>query len=221
MASHTPTGPLKRRPSRPLLIGLIIVVIVVVVAVIVAVAVGAGGAASSNGSALDANSQGTDAGGTPLPVDGAGAPVVAGPTVDPSDPAQPVEQSPVPLTAPAVVTDGLTVALSQIASVDGVANGVGEVGGPSLKFTVTATNTGSETVSLQTSVVGLTYGTNQTPAIELQSAGIPLPAEVAPGQSVTGTFVFVVPTELRDDVRITLDYRAGTPVAVFEGPAPE
>lgn len=221
MASDTPNGPLKRRPRRPLVIGLVIAVIVVVVIVIVAVAVGAGGAPSSSAGAPDANSQGTDAGGTPLPVDGAGAAVVPGPTVDPSDPAQPVEQSPVPLDAPAVVTDGLTVTISEITSVDGVADGVGEVGGPSLKFTVTATNTGSDTLSLQTAVVGVTYGTTQTPANELVSASTPLPAEVLAGQTATGTFVFVVPAELRDDVRITLDYRAGTPVAVFEGPAPK
>lgn len=220
-ADPSPTQARGPRPSRSLVIGIVIAIVVVVVIVIAVVVAGLGSAPASTGAgAPDANSEGTDAGGTPLPVDGAGAPSVAGPTTDPSDPAQPVEQAPVPLDSPAAVAEGLTVSISEITSVDGVASGVGEVGGPSLKFTVSATNSGTDAVPLETAVVDLTYGTNQTPSNELVSASIPLPAEVGPGQVVTGTYVFVVPSESRDDVRITLDYRAGSPVAVFEGAAP-
>ncbi|RFA13009.1 hypothetical protein B7R21_09190 [Subtercola boreus] len=212
--------PTRQKPSRSLVIGIVIAIVVAVVIVIAVVVASLGSSASSSGSAPDANSQGVDAGGTPLPVDGAGAPSVAGPTTDPQDPAQPVEQAPVPLDSPAAVADGLTVSISEITSVDGVANGVGEIGGPSLKFTVTATNSGTAAVSLQTAVVDLTYGANQTPSNELVSASVPLPAEVGAGQAVTGSYVFVVPAEERDAVRITLGYRAGSPVAVFEGAAP-
>ena len=208
----------KPRPSRTLVIGIVVALIVIVLVVIAAV-VGFGRAGSTTSGAPDANSQGTDAGGTPLPVDGAGAPSVAGPTSDPADPAAPVEQAPVPLASPAAVTDDLTISISGITAVDGVASGVGEVGGPSLSFTVSATNSGPDAVSLQSTVVGLAYGQNLTPSNELGSAGTPLPGEVAAGQTVTGSYVFVVPVEQRSDVRISVDYRAGIPVVVFEGSA--
>lgn len=216
MADHASNAPGKRGPSRAVVLAIVAAAIVAVLIVIAAIfnAIGPSGDPDSG------NTAGVDAGGSPLPADSAGAPSVAGPTTDPSDPAAPIEASPVPLDSPAAVTDGLSVGISDITAIDGVASGVGEVGGPSLQFTVSATNSGTASVPLQTAVVGLTYGSNQTPSIELGSSSTPLPAEVAPGQTVTGSYVFVVPVEERGDIRITLDYRAGTPVAVFEGSAP-
>ncbi|RFA21188.1 hypothetical protein [Subtercola boreus] len=219
MASHASTPPLKTGPGRGLIAGIAIAVVVVVI-IVVAVIVASVNAGSTPAPAGDSNSQGQDAGGSALPADSAGAPSVAGPTADAGDPAQPVEQAPVPLDSPAPVAEGVSVAVSDVTSVDGVANGVGEVGGPSLSFTVSVTNSSSASVSLQTAVVGLTYGANQTPSNELVSASTGLTGDVAAGATVTGRYVFVVPTEDRDAVRITLDYRAGSPVAVFEGAAP-
>lgn len=212
MANHASPAPAKRGPSRAVVIAIVVGAVVAVLIVVAAVFTAVG----PSGSPDSGNSQGADAGGSPLPADSAGAPSVAGPT---DDPAAPVEASPVPLDSPAIVTEGLTASIGDIAAVDGFASGVGEIGGPSLKFTVSATNTGRASLPLQTAVIGLTYGSNSTPAIELTSASTPLPAEVAPGQTVTGAYVFVVPTEARGDIRITLDYRVGTPVSVFEGSA--
>jgi hypothetical protein len=122
----------------------------------------------------------------------------------------------------APVAEGVTVAMSDLESVDGEASMPGEIAGPSLRFSVTFTNDGDEAYSLVAAVTNVYYGDDQIPAIELaQPGGKALPSEVAPGESVTGTFVYNVPTDQRDRVRITVDYAAADPAVVFEGSAPK
>lgn len=135
--------------------------------------------------------------------------------------APPAAQAPVPLTEPAVAVPGVIFGVGTVEAVDGVARGPGEVGGPSLRFTVTVRNETSDTVSLTSTVVNLFYGPEQSPATELTSSGgAPFPASVAPGATQQGVFVFAVPSDLRDQVRIAVDYAAGVPIVLFEGAAP-
>ncbi|WP_166404632.1 hypothetical protein [Labedella endophytica] len=122
-------------------------------------------------------------------------------------------------TAP--VGDGVTVALSDLEAVEGEASMPGEIAGPSLRFTVTFANDSDEAYSLLGAVTNVYFGADQTPAIELaEPGGVALPSEVAPGETVTGTFVYNVPTDDRGQVRITVDYAAAEPAVVFEGEAP-
>jgi hypothetical protein len=122
----------------------------------------------------------------------------------------------------APVGDGVTVALSDLEPVEGEASTPGEVAGPSLRFTVTFTNDGDEAYSLVGAVTNLYFGAEQIPATELaEPGGEAFPAEVAPGGTASGTFVYNVPTEQRGQVRITVDYAAAEPAVVYEGSAPE
>jgi cytoskeletal protein RodZ len=118
--------------------------------------------------------------------------------------------------------DAVTVALSDLEAVEGEASTPGEIAGPSLRFTVTFTNDGDSSYSLAGAVTNVYYGEEQTPAIALaEPGGSDFPAEVAPGESATGTFVYNVPADQRDQVRITVDYDAAEPALVFEGSAPQ
>jgi hypothetical protein len=128
---------------------------------------------------------------------------------------------PVPLAEPAEVVPGVVFSISDLEAVDGTARGPGEVAGPSLRFAVSVRNDTSVVVSLSSTVVNFYFGADQTPATELAApGGVALPDEIAAGGTARGVFVFNVPDDGRDLVQIAVDYSAGVPIVLFEGPAP-
>jgi hypothetical protein len=194
-------------------------VVIVVVAVLVVVAIVVAAVLAQRG--------GADAGSGPASSDGPAFPSDPSATSTPvtsQDPddgqAAPSEAPPVALDATAEPVPGVVVSVGSLAAVDGTADGPGEVAGPAVSFTVTVDNGTDEAVSLASTVITVTSGSDLLPADPLATGTTPLPTEVARGESVTGTFVFTVPVERRDDVRITFDYLAGTPAVVFAGAAP-
>jgi hypothetical protein len=139
----------------------------------------------------------------------------------------PVEVAPlpelpaVPLTEEVAPVPGVVVSIDSLEAVEGEAQGPGEVGGPALRFTLTMRNDGDAPVSLESTVVNVYSGPDQAPAVDLSGpGGVPLPGEVAPGATVTGVFIFMVPPEQRDQVKIGVDYTVGVPIVVFEGAGP-
>ncbi|RWZ50893.1 hypothetical protein ELQ90_08665 [Labedella phragmitis] len=196
---------------------LVILVSVVVLALVTALIIWS--VTSANSSAP--GSEPTSSAG---PSEDASADPEASPTPDEEVPAQAgeVEDDILEFDDEAPVAEGVTVAVSDLESVDGEASMPGEIAGPSLRFSVTFTNDGDEAYSLVAAVTNVYYGDDQIPAIELaEPGGKALPTEVAPGKSATGTFVYNVPTGERDRVRITVDYAAADPAVVFEGSAPK
>ncbi|TDW29960.1 hypothetical protein [Cryobacterium psychrophilum] len=158
---------------------------------------------------------------TPVAPDPETAPPVTAPPTVPGDAAPPVEQAPVSLTDSAAAVTEVVFSLGALKAVDGVAQGPGEVGGPAVRFTLTVRNDTAATVSLAATIVNFYAGADQAPAGQVfQPGGVPLPREVKPGQTATGTFVFVVPQSDRDQVKITVDYSVGVPLVVFQGAAP-
>lgn len=168
-------------------------------------------------------------------------PGVASPSASPSGPSnseEPEEPSPspgaseltgpsnptpsaTPIDAPAEALPGVQVQIVRLEAVEGTAQGPGEVAGPAVRFAVVVTNSTSTAVSLQTVVITVDYGSDRTPASELaEPGGSPLPGRVAPGQAAEGVYIFTVPIDQRDLVRITVDYSADVAPVVFEGAAP-
>lgn len=128
---------------------------------------------------------------------------------------------PLPIESTAEPDPGVTVSVGSFEAVQGEAQLAGDVAGPAIRFTVSVTNGTSATVSLATALVNVYYGSDQSPASELQKpGGVPLPSEVAAGATVKGTLVFTVPEDERDDVLITVDYQVGEPVIAFQGAIP-
>jgi hypothetical protein len=116
---------------------------------------------------------------------------------------------------------GVVVSIDNLEAVTGEAEGPGEVAGPALRFTLTLRNDGNTPVSLESTIVTVYSGPNQEPAIDLREpGGVALPGEIAAGATVTGVFIFTVPVEHRDQVKIGVDYTVGVPIVVFEGAAP-
>lgn len=227
-------------PGAPRAIVLVILAVVVVAAVSLLALRGAGVFSASDPSAVA-----TSAGSSPSATDSAspepsatastsGAPsatssATASPTASgaatatraPTQQAKPrPTKSPVPLKTPAEVKSGLTASITKMKAIEGEAQGPGEVAGPAVQFTLVLKNTSDEELPLRTTVVNLYYGTDKTPASELQTGSAPLPATVAAGGQATATYVFQVPTKQRDNVLITVDYSVDVSLVAFKGKAP-
>lgn len=128
---------------------------------------------------------------------------------------------PVPLVATKVVRSGVSATISELAAVDGEAIGIGEIAGPAIRFKVTVLNDTGAEISLDPAVVNVSYGQDNSPASSLSGpAAVPFPASVEPGASASGVFVFGVPKDARNIVKIYLNLDAATPIAAFEGQAP-
>ncbi|WP_285024879.1 hypothetical protein [Plantibacter sp. ME-Dv--P-122b] len=121
----------------------------------------------------------------------------------------------------AAIGDAVSVRIESLEAVDGEASQPGEVAGPSIRVTIAFTNSGSEAYSLAGAVANAYYGADLTPGIELAApGGVVFPEQVAAGETVRGTFIFNIPEDARDTVRVTVDYAAAEPAVVFEGAAP-
>jgi len=129
---------------------------------------------------------------------------------------------PVALDAPAQPADGVTAQLVSIEPVTGEATLPGEVGGPSLRFTVSVANRSGPALDLSAAVVNAYSGDALSPATPLlKPGGQPFPGEVAAGGSVTGVFVFNVPPAERGHVRLEVDLAPDLTVVLFEGSVPQ
>ncbi|TNC20148.1 hypothetical protein FHE66_01505 [Georgenia sp. 311] len=206
------------------LLPLLLAVAVLAVLVWALVAGGPGGpqepsaATTSAGPADAAAPRGTTA--TPGPADPTAAP-------EPGAPPSPGEGRTVPVEAvpvlPAVGLDatgdfgtGLTVRLTAIEAVDGVARAPGEVAGPALAVTLRAANDSTGSIPLDDVVVLLSYGQDRTPATDLGQGSTPLSGSLSAGASATGTYVFAVPEDVRDDLRVEIAADAA-PTVAFAG----
>ena len=133
-------------------------------------------------------------------------------------PVEPVQtMAPVPLQSVGDFKTGLTVELASITAVQAEAKAPGEISGPGLRVTVAAANDGEDAVSLDGVVVFLSYGSDRTPATQFGSSSEPLAGDLPPGSSREGTYVFTVPTDQRDDVRVEVSYTGSAPTVAFTG----
>ncbi|MEC5180191.1 hypothetical protein [Arthrobacter sp. CG_A4] len=129
--------------------------------------------------------------------------------------------APVEIKAKKAVKGGVSATITDMTAVQGVATGIGEVAGPAVRFKVTIVNDTAKAISLDAAVVDVSFGKDQEPAGQLSGPdAVTFPASVAPGTSGVGIFVFSVPAEARDKVKIYFNLEAETPIATFEGKLP-
>ena len=190
---------------------LLLVVLLVVLAVRWSVGDGGTAAPASMPTASPGASQRPEPSGGPTeePQAGApGSPDVLRPTA-----------APVAIDEPAEPEPQVEVRLTSIEPVEGEANIPGEVGGPSLRVTVTIDNATSAALDLTSAVVNLYYGADRLPAIDLLEPGkVDFPGNVRAGETASGTFVFLVPVDERDDVTVEFDLASDSTVVLFAGP---
>ncbi|MGO4805571.1 hypothetical protein AB4089_10630 [Arthrobacter sp. 2MCAF15] len=198
----------------------------------------AGAAAAQTGSGTPAPGSGTPTpGSAPTPSAAAGVPAAAKPSGPPEVDPAPVDRkgksdqelaaiaqptaAPVDLTAKKAVKGGVTATITEMTAVQGVATGIGEVAGPAVRFKITVVNATATPLSLDRALVDVSYGKDDAPASQLSGPDpVAFPASVAAGASGAGVFVFAVPLEARDTVKIHFNLEAETPIATFAGRAP-
>lgn len=147
--------------------------------------------------------------GMPPPAEDAGLAAVEQPVAPPAPIDQPSEQK------------GVEVSVTQLEAVTGQAEGIGQIGGPALRFTITVRNNTDAALDLSQAVVTVESGDQREPGSELMGPGATaFPQSVPPGQAASATYVFLVPPEQRAKVLILFNYAANAPILAFEGPAP-
>lgn len=156
-----------------------------------------------------------------------GAEPSSGPTKVP----EPGSLDPVPVeeveTAPPVELEetgdfgtGVKLEIVEINAVEGKARGPGEISGPALQLVLEATNDSDKGVWLEGMVIALDHGPDHTPAIGLSEPGTdPFEGRLAAGGTARATYVFKVPVEERDQVRVVASYTGKAPTLVFRGDA--
>ncbi|WP_337002644.1 MULTISPECIES: hypothetical protein [unclassified Microbacterium] len=172
---------------------------------------------------VTSNSSGT-AGPTTSPSASPSAPAQSGeptdqPTPDPSEtPGTLPELAPVAPGEPSDNGEGLVAQITAMKSVQGEAVQAGEIAGPAVQFTLKLTNGTGEAIDLGFIAVNAYIGEAMTPAGGLVKPGAaPFEGTLAPGKSAEGVYVYSIPENQRDDVTLTVDYRAGQPAFVFRG----
>jgi hypothetical protein len=192
---------------------------VAVAAVVVAVVIASGGGSGATPSAASSSTPSASAAAS------TGSALGAAPSVPvPSDPvaaaaALPSSAAPVPLEG-TVSTGGVSVSLASITAIDGHGSGPGNISGPALRVTVRVRNDGSAAFSLDGISVNLAYGGDLNPASPLDDpSAAPFHGMLQPGKVAEGTYVFTVPADARHSVSVQVLPSAGSPVAVFTGPA--
>jgi len=127
----------------------------------------------------------------------------------------------VDLKSKKAVKGGVSATITEMTALQGVATGIGEVAGPAIRFKVTVLNETAAALLLDRAVVDVGYGNDERPANQLSGPDpTAFPASVAPGESGVGVFIFAVPLDARDKVKIHFNLEAETPVATFAGAAP-
>lgn len=124
---------------------------------------------------------------------------------------------PVPLDEVADFGTGVTARVDSVDAIEAQAQGPGEVSGPGVAIDVTVTNDSSAPVDLALFLVNLTDGDGNPGIPMLGDPAEPVEGTLAPGGSVSGTYVFTVDEDARDGVRIEASYSTDAPVVVFEG----
>jgi hypothetical protein len=186
---QTPTDPTTPRSRRRLVVvGGVVVVLALLVAFVIVPALS--GRDDEPGTA--GTTSGSPSAATPSEGGSAAPTDTAPPAAGPDTP----ESPPVGLDESPSVVDGVTVRVKSLDGVDGEATLPGEVSGPAVRAELEVYNASTAPVDLATSS---------------------FPASVAAGDTATGVYVFAVPADAQDDLRLTFDYAVDVPVVVFEG----
>ncbi|WP_209561685.1 hypothetical protein [Frigoribacterium sp. PvP032] len=172
---------------------------------------GAGGSPEPSAGSSSASSTG---GGTASaePTDGPADELPAAGPDTPEAPPVAFDESPTVLT-------GVTARVKSVTAVDGDATLPGEVAGPAVLAELELTNDSGTAIDLSTTVVNLAYGADRIPANTFSTGTSSFVGSLDTGSSATASYVFAVPTDEQDVLRLTLDYAVDVPVVVFEGAA--
>lgn len=122
----------------------------------------------------------------------------------------------VPVGSPASA-GGVTVTVSRVESVQGEAQGPGQVAGPAVRLTIVIRDATARALPLDAVTVDLRDAADVS-APPLSGPGRrPFTGSAPAGGSATGVYVFGLATNARADVTVRLTYDGSAPTVVFRG----
>ncbi|MFT3798206.1 hypothetical protein [Microbacterium sp.] len=132
------------------------------------------------------------------------------------DPGEPIQ---VDIDQSALVAGTLTARISEVTSFEAEdSEEPGQLAGPAVSVTIEVTNASGKAVDLAGASLNLDFGDAHTPAPAIgDPVATGLPATVADGATVTGTYSFSLPLDVREQVRVILDLVSGESQVIFLG----
>lgn len=125
----------------------------------------------------------------------------------------------VALDAVASPSAGVDVRIKELRTVESTGEAPGYRYGDAVVLVITVHNRTEATLTTLASDVLVEYGRDKRPADPSPQAGdSPLPDEISPGETGTGTYTFLVPADGRGNLSVTVAYRPIDPAVVLEGP---
>lgn len=160
------------------------------------------------------------AGGTPSSAPGLKAPVPApsGGTIKeviPQATAGPVTK--VDMDKAAVLPGKVSITIAKVEAIETKATTPGEIAGPAVAMTVSIHNGSAKPISVDSVIVTLTDSKNGLGQPTTSAPYQPFAGELATGASVEGVYVFLVPTNNRTGLTLSVEYAAGQASAHFTG----
>lgn len=174
-------------------------------------------AAPATGTDTTTTSSTSDTAASPAPIDlDASAPE---PSAEPDAPTE-APESPLETGAidePIELSTGLVIELDSVTSTSVEAETPGEVTGSAVVVKLTARNDSRETAALDSAVVTLTAADGEYGIGTTAGPDEPLAGDLAPGESATASYVFMLDQAADRAVTVSVNYSAGEPIAEFTG----
>lgn len=145
------------------------------------------------------------------------------PAPEPSEAADAPTQAPVAdveagaIDDPIELSTGLVIELDSVSSTTVEAETPGEVSGSAVVVRVTARNDSREVADLDSAVVTLTAADGEYGIGTTAGPNTPLAGDLDPGDSASGSYVFMLDPSADRAVTVSVNYSAGEPVAEFSG----
>lgn len=114
----------------------------------------------------------------------------------------------------------VAVTIDEITTTTVTAETPGDMAGTAAVITVTVANASSEAVNVDSAVVSLEADGGEHGIGTNAGDAAPLTGDVAPGDSATGTYLFLLEPAHDRDITVSVNYAAGEPVAQFTGRTP-
>jgi Domain of unknown function (DUF4352) len=123
----------------------------------------------------------------------------------------------VSITQPATLPTGVSVKLASVKASTVTAETPGELTGSAVIVTVTVTNDGKANADVQSAYLSLVAADGTFGIPTTSGPNAPLKGQLKPGQSATGSYVFMLSKPSGREVIITVNHSAGQPAAQFTG----
>lgn len=114
---------------------------------------------------------------------------------------------------------GVEISVTEIRGLSVEAVTPGEVAGPAVAATIRFENDSGEPLDVGNAMVSLVDAAGNVAPPTTSEPAAPAMGTLDDGGAAEGIYVFLVPEDTRNDITLTVTHSAGSPIAVFHGPA--